>query len=323
MCRATRIEFPGAFYHAMSRGIDRRKVFPGDEHFERFLKLMGDRVEGGDLDVHAFCLMENHFHLLLGTPRGNLSRWMQGVLGSYAQWYNAREGRSGHLWQGRYKAILVERGPYLLECSRYIHLNPGRAGLTGSPERWKWSSYRNYVSVLGRPAVPWVKVETVLGETGASGVNAREQRRTYRAYVESAGDGKQASPFERATAGLALGSESFVACVKDRLKGRPDTEDEPSLRKLRKEGLISPDRIEEAVEKEFGNPSIKSHARRILAALLVGCSGLRPAEVARRLGVTRGAVSRCIIRDGKPSPFETEIARKVRKLATGLGAPMR
>ena len=105
MSRATRIEFPGALYHAMGRGVGGMKVFAEDGDFRKFLDLVGERVDGGDLLVHAFCLMSNHYHLLLETPRGGLSRWMHGILGTYAEWFNFTRKRRGHLWQGRYKAI--------------------------------------------------------------------------------------------------------------------------------------------------------------------------------------------------------------------------
>jgi len=318
MSRATRIEYPGALYYAMGRTIGGTKAFPEDEYRERFLRFLGRRVESGDLIVHAFCLLPTQYHLLLETPRGELSRWMQGILGGFDQWFNVRNGRAVHLWQGRYKAILVERGPSLLECSRYIHLHPNRAGLSRPAERRKWSSYRNYVGGAGKPAVPWVTTRTVLGELGASGASGNQARRAYRAYVE-AGEGEApVSPWERATAGLVLGSESFVAWVKDQVKGRPLNADEPSLRRLRREGLPSPDRIEEAVTAEFGDPRIKGPARRILAALLVQCSSLCPSEVARELGVTPGAISRSVPKKGGSRPFTPELSRKLRAMATRL-----
>ncbi len=294
------------------------QVFGEDQHFERFVNLLGDRVESGDLIVHAFCLMTNHFHLLLETPRGELSRWMQGILGNYAQWFNFTRKRTGHLWQGRYKAILIERGPHLLECSRYIHLNPDRAGLTRPAERWKWSSYMNYAGLAGKPVAPWVTVETVLGELGASGVPAGDRRRAYREYVEAAKGVKPISPFERATAGLALGGESFVTWVKEQLKGRPANQDEPSLKRFRALGLASPDRIEEAVEAEFGNPRAKSPARSILASLLVSRSGLRPADVARSLGVSRSAVTKSVTRVDQTVRSNPKIAKKIRQINARL-----
>jgi REP element-mobilizing transposase RayT len=315
MSRPTRIEYPGAIYHVMGRGIEGKKVFPEDEHRERFLRFVGQAVEGGDLVVHAYCLMTTHYHLLLETPRAGLGRWMQYLLGVYAQWFNIREERFGHLWQSRYKAILVEKGPYLSECSRYIHLNPNRAGLSRPAERWKWSSYRNYVGGPGRPAMPWVTTETVLAGLPSGKGLEKEARRAYREYVESGKGEPPISPFERATAGLVLGSASFVAWARDLLKSRPATEDEPALRLLRKTCLADPERIEALVKEEFGDPRTKGKARRILAALLVHSSGLRAAEVSRRLGVSRSAVSKSVIREGASNPYDRTVFRKIQVLA--------
>lgn len=318
MSRATRVEFPGAIYHAMGRAIGGARSFPEDGHRERFLEFVGQRVEGGDLIVHAFCLMTTHYHLLLETPRAGLSRWMQGILGNYAQWLNLREERFGHLWQGRFKAILVERGPYLLECSRYIHLNPNRAGISRPAERWKWSSYRNYVGGLGKPAVSWVTTKTVLGESGTAGVSEKEARRAYREYVESAKGEAPIDPMERAKAGLVLGSETFVAWVRETLKGRPGSPDEPSLRRLRALGLASPERVEEAVKAEFGDPRVKGRARNILAALLVSRTGLRPSEVARRLGISRSSVTKSVLRVDETVSSDASVAKSVRGITASL-----
>jgi REP element-mobilizing transposase RayT len=305
-------------YHAMARGIRGVQAFPGDEHREKFLELLGQRVEAGDLVVHAFCLMTTHFHLLVGTPRGSLSRWMQGLTGSYAQWRNIRDKRSGHFWQGRYKAIVVEPGNYLLECSRYIHLNPNRAGLSRPAERWKWSSYRNYVSGIGTPAVPWVTTDTVLGELGTSGISKKEARRAYREYVESAKGEPPIEPFDRAAAGLALGSESFVAWVKDKLKRRAANREEPALRRLRALGLETPEKIEALVKAEFGDTGDKGRARNVLAAFLVSRSGLRPAEVARRLGVSPSAITRSVLRIDQAAAKDPKFARRLRTVSSNL-----
>lgn len=318
MSRATRVEFPGAIYHAMGLAMPEAKAFPGDEHREWFLKSIGQMVESGDLEMHAFCLMTTHYHLLVETPHGSLSRWMHRLLSDYTQWFNVRERRFGHLWKGRYKAILVERGPYLLECSRYIHLNPNRSGLSRPAERWKWSSYRNYVAGLGKPAVPWVTTKTVLGELGTTGVSEKQARRAYREYVESGKGEAPIDPLERATAGLVLGSETFVAWVRERLEGRRDSPDEPSLRRLRALGLASPDRIEEAVGAEFGDSRVKGRARNILAAMLVSRTGLRPAEVARLLGVSRSAVTKSVLRVDEIVRRDPAVARKVRRISADL-----
>ena len=128
MARQLRIEYPGATYHVMSRGVARMNTFVDDQDRMRFLELVGEAAKAGALIVHAYCLMPNHYHLLAETPEAQLGRWMQQILGVYASGFNRRHKRVGHLWQGRYKAILVEEGEYFLECSRYIHLNPNRSG---------------------------------------------------------------------------------------------------------------------------------------------------------------------------------------------------
>lgn len=189
--------------------------------------------------------------------------------------------RVGWLWQGRYKAILVQDGPYLKECSRYIHLNPNRAKLTRPAERYRWSSYRNYVG--GPKAAPWVETRAILGESGGD-------RAIYRAYVEAGKGEKQVSPFERAVARLVLGSEEFLAWVRRRVKGRADTPDEPSLRDLRRTERALPERVERAVEEAFAEEG-PARKRRLLLYAQRLYSRLRPAEIARRYGRTRGAVT--------------------------------
>ncbi|MBI3268167.1 MAG: transposase [Planctomycetes bacterium] len=122
------------------RGADAHLL--DDEDRKNFLDRIAFWVGEGVLVVHAFCLMPNHFHLRLATPRGELSRWMRHVKWDYVRNFNFRHRRVGHLWQGRFKAILVEDGPSFLECARYTHLNPNRAKLTRPAERYRWSSYR-------------------------------------------------------------------------------------------------------------------------------------------------------------------------------------
>jgi hypothetical protein len=265
--------------------------------------------------------MSNHFHLLAGTPRGNLSRWMQRILGIYAQRFNVLRERSGHLWQGRYKAILVEKGPYLLECSRYIHLNPTRSGRR-LPENWMWSSYRNYVLGLGKPVVPWVTTATVLGELGVGSISRKKAAEEYRKYVEEGMKQKPVSPFAKATANLVLGSESFLDWVRGRVRGRVVDENEPSLNLLRRIGLLPAEVIEETVQGEFEVFQKRSTGRRVLMYCLKNSSGLRPAEIARRLGVTPAAITKgtaaVAARKREDPAFERKIDRVFRQLERRL-----
>lgn len=160
MARQLRMQFPGAFYHVTSRGNEQRNVFTDNQDRERFLSYLESAEERYGAVVHVWCLMENHYHLFLETPRGNLSQIMRHLNGAYTTSFNVRHQRSGHLFQGRYKAIVVEADSYALELSRYIHLNPVRAKLTEKPEDFSWSSYRGYI---GREATPpWLTTAHIL-----------------------------------------------------------------------------------------------------------------------------------------------------------------
>jgi putative transposase len=140
MARPLRIEFPDAFYHVTARGNERRNIFRDDRDRQRLLGYLESAVLRYKAVVHVYCLMSNHYHLLLSTPAGNLSQIMRHINGGYTTYFNKRHDRAGHLLQGRYKAILVEADPYAGELSRYIHLNPVRAGIAGRPEEYPWSS---------------------------------------------------------------------------------------------------------------------------------------------------------------------------------------
>jgi len=160
MARALRIEFPGATYHAMARGVGGMEVFADDTDRWQFLSLLNELVAAGVLIIHCFCLMLTHIHLLAETPFGEMNRCMHRLLGPYAEHYNRRHHRFGHLWQGRYKALLVQDGDYFLEVTRYIHMNPDENKKTKPVETYPWSSYQNYVG--GPTVVNWVETRRVL-----------------------------------------------------------------------------------------------------------------------------------------------------------------
>ena len=153
MARPLRIEYPGAHYHVMSRGNERRPIVRDDADREKRLDWLRRTVETYGWRLHAFVLMNNHDHLFLETPQANLSAGMQYLNGSYTSYFNRRYRRAGHLFQGRYQAQLVEEEGYYLEVSRYIHLNPVRAGCVERAERYLWSSYPGYHNP--RRAIAW------------------------------------------------------------------------------------------------------------------------------------------------------------------------
>lgn len=163
MARPLRIQYEGALYHVMNRGSARQPVFRCPEHYKIFIKLLIESVALWDIRIHGFSLLPNHYHLLVETPRANLSRAMRHINGVYTQRFNRHSHRDGHLFRGRYRAILVEEDAYLVELVRYIHLNAVRAGLAIQPERYEWSSHRDYLKDGDRK---WLSTGRVLSYFG-------------------------------------------------------------------------------------------------------------------------------------------------------------
>lgn len=180
MPRGPRILIDGGTYHVMTRGNNGQPVFHGDADFQRYLQLLATYVKDHDLRLYHFALMPNHVHLVLEVSRGPmLSKTMSGLNLSYALYYRKRYRYAGHLWQGRFKSLLIDRDSYLLECGRYVELNPVRAGLSRSPEEYLWSSYRSYATGSNHTllAVDQHPLYPTLGRTAAE----RQQR--YRQFV--------------------------------------------------------------------------------------------------------------------------------------------
>jgi putative transposase len=147
MARQLRIEYPGAFYHVTARGNEKQRIFYTPEDKSRFLEFLSRAHERFGIHFHAFCLMENHYHLFIETPEANLSRTMHFINTAYTIYLNKQHERVGHLFQGRFKAILVEADIYARELIRYIHMNPVRAGIVSKPEEYIWSSHREYMNL--------------------------------------------------------------------------------------------------------------------------------------------------------------------------------
>ena len=154
MARPLRIQYPGAYYHVTSRGNERKDIFKSRRDREKFLDYLQSATQRYGAVIHCYCLMSNHYHLLLETPEGNLSQIMQHINGSYTTYFNVKRKRAGHLFQGRYHAVLVEADAYALELSRYVHLNPVHAGIATRPEDHAWSSYAAYLDGRAAPRRP-------------------------------------------------------------------------------------------------------------------------------------------------------------------------
>jgi putative transposase len=210
MARKPRVHYPGAVYHVMLRGN-------GGQDIYRFYLLLQEGTERYGYRIHAFCLMSNHVHLAIQVGEVPLSRIMQNIGFRFIRWINWRRGSSGHLFQGRFKAILIEADSYLVELCRYIHLNPVRAGMVQSPEDYRWSGHRAY---LGREIVSCLTTDWVLAQFGADSIQAR---RAYHEYVEQGKDAGHRQEFHRGRTGESriLGNDDFIDRVLVSAEGKP------------------------------------------------------------------------------------------------------
>jgi REP element-mobilizing transposase RayT len=233
MARPLRIEYPDAFYHVTSRGNERKEVFRDGTDYKLFLKTLKESAEFFTVKVHSYCLMPNHFHLLLETKQPNLSKFMQRLLGVYTTRFNRKHKRCGHLFQGRYKALVVDKDSYLLELTRYIHLNPVKAGLAASPEDYAWSSMRAFLK--GPSEFPCTQFI----------LQSFRSKTDYKNFILS-GIQNSKDPIKEAIGGLFLGSEKFVEKFKQQISNIKDS----SIAGKRKLEQISFSRLHPALKEK-------------------------------------------------------------------------
>ena len=276
MGRPLRIDYPGAFYHITSRGNERKAIFHDTKDYEKFSGYLESATERYAARVHCFCLMSNHYHLLLETPRGNLQQILHHLNTSYTNYFNARAQRVGHLLQGRYRAILVDRDAYALELSRYIHLNSVRAHIVQEPSDYQWSSFIDYMR--GRKGWEWVYTEWLLGQINT---DERRARKNYRRFVEEGMGKTLKDPLQNVVGSTVLGSEKFVEWVREKwVKKRQPHRDVPALRELAKWPRLS--FIVEEAEKVFGKGT--KNARNAALYLAHRFSGRSLGEIGNYFG---------------------------------------
>ncbi|HVE66611.1 MAG TPA: transposase [Thermoanaerobaculia bacterium] len=314
MVRPLRLEFPGALYHVISRGNERGPIFVDDLDRFDFLDLLGSVVLKETFRLHAYCLLGNHYHLLVETPEGRISRGMHQLNARYAQRFNRRHDRCGHLFEGRFKAIIVQRQLHLLELHRYIVLNPVRAGLVLRPEDWRWSSYRAASGLAPTPS--WLQTDWTLSQFGRTTADAR---RAFVAFVEAAVDCPPATAPVRNQ--LFLGSADFLAKMRNLLEEKPwDTEIPVAQRTPNAPELID---IEEAVSRAWGLTIPELLTRRAgparVAAIYLArkLTHLPAREIAEPFGVSRGRVANVVaeVEGGK----HREIQDRLDKLIEDIG----
>ncbi len=268
MSRPLRLDHAGALWHVTARGNERRDVFLDDADRREFLHLLGRSVELFGWKLHAWVLMGNHYHLLVGTPEATLSRGMRQLNGDYAQHFNRRHGRDGHVFQGRFKAILVQREAHLLEVSRYIVRNPVRAGIVTSPGDWPWSSFRATAALESAPA--WLDTSFLLEQFGSRRSTAAAK---YREFVLD-GDAASYDPWGQVLGQIYLGTASFAEAARAEAKAPHEGREVP--RAQREPVAPSVQEVIDFFEQAFGltleelrqRPRILSRERAILAGAL-------------------------------------------------------
>jgi putative transposase len=208
MARPMRIEYPGAVYHVICRGNNRQAIFRDDADRKRYLEKLSLYCQEKKVDLLSYCLLANHIHLLVETPEGNLSKMMQAFQTSYTVYFNKRHGRTGHVFEQRYKARVVDKDNYLLQVSRYIHLNPVSARIVERPQDFRWSSYASY---LKGKALTGLKTESVLANFNGS---RSRQLRQYRDYVEGDGSQKTRNPAPQVIKQIFIGDDDFAEAIR-------------------------------------------------------------------------------------------------------------
>ena len=273
MARPLRLEFEGALYHITSRGNARESIFLDNGDRARFLEILGNVVDRFGWICHAYCLMTNHYHLLIETPDADLSRGMHLLNGVYTQWFNHRYDRVGHLFQGRFKAILVEKDTHLLELVRYVVLNPIRAKTVRNVRDWPWSSYR---ATAGQAEAPgFLTIGWILSQFD---LDPERAVRAYRRFVQQ---GRGVHVWDELRAGSLLGTDGFVDQLRPLLKEKPV---DPEYRK--RERFVARPSLEEL----FGDVTDKAtRNERIYQAVRVHHYTLR--EVGDHVGLLYSTIS--------------------------------
>ncbi len=282
MARPLRIEYPGAVYHLTSRGNRKEPIFLNDEDRQGFVEILEKTIRKYNWLCHAYCLMNNHYHLLVETPDPNLSLGMRQVNGVYTQRFNRVHQKSGHLFQGRFASVLVEKDSHLLELCRYLVLNPIRAGIVDYPQDWKWSSYG--ATACARIAKPdFLTIDWILTHFGQDKKTARSK---YRAFVRN-GLSVSESPWNKVVGQIFFGSQKFVDELQTLTENREELIEIPKKQRIAgRPKLVGLFENKKAVkDKTFRN-------RQIFIAHVSYCYTLK--EIANFLGMHYSTVSKIV-----------------------------
>jgi REP element-mobilizing transposase RayT len=312
MARQLRIQYPGAFYHVTSRGNQKQPVFFSPWDKARFLDCLDEVHEKLDALVHSYCLMENHYHLMLETRQANLSKIMHIINTSFTVYLNKRYKRVGHLFQGRFKAVLIEAETYAQELSRYIHLNPLRAGIVERPEDHPWSSLREY---LGQREPPrWLDTSFVLGLFGDDTDDARLQ---YAGFISSALISNIQNPFKNKNGGSPsiLGSKGFLERIKETyIQRKAPNREFPLLRQYRNKPPL--ERIQAEIVEALG--STDKLSRNATIYLAHRKTDYKLSEIGIYFGLSQSGIAKICHRMEESLLLDPDLSRAIEELKRNL-----
>jgi len=324
MARALRIHISGGYYHVTCRGNERKAIYRDDTDRQAFLAKLQGSLNIYQVELHAYVLMDNHFHLLVRTPRGNLSEFMRHFNISYTSAFNRRHRRVGHLYQGRYKAILVDKDSYLVELSRYVHLNPVRIRShykkslrerIGLLERYRWSSLGGYWDGKNKQAI--VTYDSVLEQMGHS-------RKKYREFILDGIKSGYPTPWDRVQGQVVLGEEEFVGRVKEQLEQKGAKREQPGARQLQAK---APGAVITAVARYYGVKEQQLVGKRtglrderaVALELIYRHGGIRQAKIGQLFGgLDYTAVSRERTRLRNKAEQNAKLRKALAEIESGL-----
>lgn len=297
MVRPLRIIYPNAWYHVMNRGRSRIQIYRESGDYTAFVELLKDASEMWKVNVASYCLMSNHYHLLVQTPQANLSRFMRHINGVYTQYFNRTHKGDGPLFRGRYKSIVVESDSYLLELVRYIHRNPLEAGLVKRLEDHRWNSHRLYIA-RGNEG-NWLYKEFVLNMLTE---NKSKQWQAYLDFMRQEESEALHDLYNKGKLPLLLGTQEFIEDIRKRYLGKTDKKETPQVREL----FLDPSRIEKAVKEVYqvkggdlmrSQRGIYNEARNAAIYLTRRHTGASLSDIGKRYGMNSySSVSSVVLR---------------------------
>jgi len=313
MSRKGRIHIPGAVYHVILRGNDRQDIFADDKDRFRFYAILDIARQRFAFKIHAFCLMTSHFHLELQISDVPLPKVMQCIAQRYVQWFNWRHQKTGHLFERRYKAILVDTDEYLKELAAYIHLNPVRSLIVKKPEKYKWSSHRAY---LGKMTLPWLETDFILSTF--SPTDRMRAQASFKQFVDSMIGQERNKSFhgEKNLDSRLLGDEYFVLGILEDVEEEPPTKPDLEMVLVAVEAVVGPDAL---MFLTSAARDVRSFEVRALAAwAIVQFSSATLSELARYCNRDQSTMSCAALRIEKLRHVRPDLADKMEQLRSAL-----